>query len=70
MTFESLTPKATTLLQRCREQDLKLVTAESCTGGMIAACLTAVAGSSDVVERGFVAGNSIARRSANSAASR
>jgi nicotinamide-nucleotide amidase len=31
-----------------------LATAESCTGGLIAAALTAIAGSSDVVERGFV----------------
>jgi nicotinamide-nucleotide amidase len=31
-----------------------LATAESCTGGMIAAALTDIAGSSDVVERGFV----------------
>ena len=33
---------------------LKLVTAESCTGGLVAATLTAIAGSSDVVERAFV----------------
>ena len=33
---------------------MKLATAESCTGGLIAAVLTAIAGSSDVVERGFV----------------
>jgi nicotinamide-nucleotide amidase len=33
---------------------LKLATAESCTGGLIAACLTEIAGSSDVLERGFV----------------
>src|SRR6185312_12026725 len=33
---------------------LRVATAESCTGGMIAAALTAIAGSSDVVERGFV----------------
>ncbi|WP_301101611.1 nicotinamide-nucleotide amidohydrolase family protein [Propionivibrio sp.] len=32
----------------------KLVTAESCTGGWVAQCLTAVAGSSDWFERGFV----------------
>ena len=33
---------------------MRLVTAESCTGGLVAACLTEIAGSSDVVERGFV----------------
>lgn len=33
---------------------MKLATAESCTGGMVAAALTDIAGSSDVVERGFV----------------
>src|ERR1700746_3012446 len=32
-----------------------MATAESCTGGLVAAALTAIAGSSDVVERGFVA---------------
>ncbi len=42
------------MLERCRARQWKLVTAESCTGGLIAACLTAIAGSSDVVERGFV----------------
>jgi len=45
---------ATELLEKCRAQGLRIATAESCTGGLIAACLTAVAGSSDVVERGFV----------------
>ena len=42
------------LLQFLRSRHLRLATAESCTGGLIAATLTAVAGSSDVVERGFV----------------
>lgn len=51
---QDLTAKAEALLQRCRAEKLTLATAESCTGGMIAACLTSVAGSSDVVERGFV----------------
>jgi nicotinamide-nucleotide amidase len=46
--------QAEALLQRCREAGLMLATAESCTGGLIAATLTAIAGSSDVVERGFV----------------
>ena len=45
---------ATALLAACRTQGLKIATAESCTGGLIAGALTAVAGSSDVVERGFV----------------
>jgi len=35
-------------------RNLKLVTAESCTGGLIAACLTELAGASHVLERGFV----------------
>src|SRR5471030_1312762 len=42
------------LLHACRQRKLKVVTAESCTGGLIAATLTAIAGSSDVVDRGFV----------------
>lgn len=42
------------LLQRLRGRQLKLATAESCTGGLIAALLTEIAGSSDVVERGLV----------------
>ena len=46
--------EATQLLERCRRAKLKLATAESCTGGLIAASLTEIAGSSDVVERGFV----------------
>lgn len=45
---------AGTVLARCRERGLHLVTAESCTGGLIAGCLTELAGSSDVVECGFV----------------
>ncbi|WP_374376688.1 CinA family protein [Tabrizicola sp.] len=42
------------LLARARYWGLKVATAESCTGGMVAAALTEVAGSSDVFERGFV----------------
>ncbi|MBA3909022.1 MAG: damage-inducible protein CinA [Rhodobacter sp.] len=42
------------LLARARYRGLKIATAESCTGGMVAAALTDIPGSSDVVDRGFV----------------
>lgn len=42
------------LLTRLRASGLMLVTAESCTGGLIAAMLTEIAGASDVLDRGFV----------------
>lgn len=45
---------AETVLERCRARGLTLAAAESCTGGLVAASLTEIAGSSDVVERGFV----------------
>ncbi|MFM9863729.1 MAG: CinA family protein [Micropepsaceae bacterium] len=45
---------AETVLAEARAKGLKLATAESCTGGMVAGALTAIAGSSDVFERGFV----------------
>ena len=50
----SLDSEAIALLNACRAGGVRLATAESCTGGMIAAALTAIAGSSDVVECGFV----------------
>ena len=46
--------QAETLLAAYRAKGWKIATAESCTGGLIAAALTAIAGSSDVVDRGFV----------------
>jgi nicotinamide-nucleotide amidase len=45
---------AKSVLQRARSRGLKIATAESCTGGLVAAALTEIAGSSDVVDRGFV----------------
>jgi nicotinamide-nucleotide amidase len=45
---------AEALLDDFRRRGLKLATAESCTGGLVAGVLTEIAGSSDVVERGFV----------------
>jgi nicotinamide-nucleotide amidase len=45
---------ATRLLTLCRARGLRVAAAESCTGGLVAAALTEIAGSSDVVDRGFV----------------
>jgi nicotinamide-nucleotide amidase len=49
-----MTARARAVLGACREAGLRLATAESCTGGMVAAALTDIPGSSDVMERGFV----------------
>lgn len=49
-----LQQRAADLLDRMRRRGLRVATAESCTGGLIAALLTEIPGSSDVVERGFV----------------
>ena len=46
---------AQSVLDACRARGWHVATAESCTGGLVAGALTAIAGSSDVVERGFVA---------------
>jgi nicotinamide-nucleotide amidase len=46
--------EAAALLDACRARGIRLATAESCTGGLIIAALTAIAGSSDVVDLGFV----------------
>jgi nicotinamide-nucleotide amidase len=45
---------ARSVLDACRARGWRVATAESCTGGLVVGALTAIAGSSDVVERGFV----------------
>ena len=52
--MDELVARAQRTLALFGEKQLRIVTAESCTGGLIAAVLTAVPGSSSVVERGFV----------------
>jgi nicotinamide-nucleotide amidase len=51
---EALHATAAAVLDTCRVRGLTLATAESCTGGLVAGALTDIAGSSDVVDRGFV----------------
>lgn len=49
-----LRERATVLIRAYTERGLKIATAESCTGGLVAALLTEIPGSSAVVERGYV----------------
>lgn len=51
---EELCRRAAILLERCRSLRCMIATAESCTGGLVAALLTEIPGSSAVVDRGFV----------------
>jgi nicotinamide-nucleotide amidase len=54
MPDEALVEAARELLGLCRIKALTIATAESCTGGLVAAILTEVPGSSDAFDRGFV----------------
>jgi nicotinamide-nucleotide amidase len=54
MEQDDLLDQARVLLDLCRARKLTIATAESCTGGLVAATLTDIPGSSDVFERGFV----------------
>ena len=50
----ALSDRTRGLLEAYRRRGLRVATAESCTGGLVAACLREIAGSSDVFDRGFV----------------
>ena len=54
--------RAEAVLKAAQSRGLMVATAESCTGGMVAAALTDIPGSSAVVERGFVTYTNRAKR--------
>jgi nicotinamide-nucleotide amidase len=54
MFLPSILALAADVLDGCRRRNWRLTTCESCTGGLVAAALTEVAGSSDVFDRGYV----------------
>jgi nicotinamide-nucleotide amidase len=62
MPNKRMTAAARALLALCRAHGFTLATAESCTGGLLAAALTEIPGSSDVVDRGFVTYSNQAKR--------
>lgn len=53
--------RAARVLDTCKARGLRLATAESCTGGLIIGALTEIAGSSAVVDRGFVSYDNLAK---------
>jgi nicotinamide-nucleotide amidase len=55
---------AVRLVDLCRKEGRTVVTVESCTGGLLSAALTSMAGSSDVFERGYVTYSNEAKTSA------
>ena len=57
-----MTPDVASLLDLARKAGVMIATAESCTGGMVAAALTDVPGSSDVVDRGFITYSNAAKQ--------
>jgi nicotinamide-nucleotide amidase len=61
MIGQPLLDAASQVLRLCGGRGIRLVTAESCTGGLIAAALTAIPGSSKVFERGYVTYSNIAK---------
>ncbi len=59
---DALLAAARDVLTLCRARQLKVTTAESCTGGLVAGLLTEIAGSSEVLERGHVVYSNEAKR--------
>ena len=61
MTYE-VTEAAAALIKLCIEKNLTVATAESCTGGLVAGALTEIAGSSAVLDRGYVTYSNAAKQ--------
>ena len=62
MINEKMRKAASAVLDLCRARRLKIATAESCTGGLVAGALTEIAGSSDVFDSGFVTYSNAAKQ--------
>jgi nicotinamide-nucleotide amidase len=62
MTGDDIREAAARVLDACRSRRLKIVCAESCTGGLLAGALTEIPGSSDVFDRGFVVYSNAAKQ--------
>ena len=58
---EEIMTLAVELLSACRERGERIATAESCTGGLLAATITAIPGCSDCFERGFVTYSNVSK---------
>jgi nicotinamide-nucleotide amidase len=61
---EDILAAADGALAEARAKSLKIVTAESCTGGLLSGALTEIAGSSDVFERGYITYSNLAKAEA------
>jgi nicotinamide-nucleotide amidase len=62
MIDDAIRHAAARVLDACRTHGLKVATAESCTGGLVAGALTEIPGSSDVLDRGFVTYSNAAKQ--------
>ena len=62
MTQDALTTLATLVGTKLKQRGLMLATAESCTGGWVGQEMTAIAGSSDYYERGFITYSNASKR--------
>jgi nicotinamide-nucleotide amidase len=59
---DDLIQSAENLVILCRTRRLMLTSAESCTGGLVGGLITAIAGSSDIYDRGFITYSNEAKR--------